>query len=117
MNDRVTRAQIEAKVQTVNRMLGMTDVRYNTIGAIETAWAYGGVKIIQITEGLGSTDLSQFSYGTVPQADNFLDGMLRAIQIMKRAAIAATEETTYSCCQPAKDSKGATHAATCGSVI
>jgi len=84
MADRVTRAQLEAKVQTVNSMLGFRDVTYRTVGAIELALAYGGTKVVQITEHHGARELSPDGYGTMKQAATFLDGMLAALRIAKQ---------------------------------
>lgn len=90
MADRMTRPRLEAKVQTVNRLLGFRDVTYRTVGAIELQYAYGGVQVGQITEGHGISTLSTDGYGTMAQAGTFLDGMMAALRIRQQLPGAST---------------------------
>lgn len=82
MTERINRAHVDAKVVTVNRMLGIENPNWNVPGSVELDGAYGGHRVDQVTsEGHSVTPLSGFGYGTLRECANFLDGMIAALRI------------------------------------
>lgn len=80
MPDRITRPMVDARCQTINRMLGITDPAWNTPGTIQIAGAYGGTKVERVTSREGSsTDLTH-GYSPLRETYMFLQGMIAAIE-------------------------------------
>lgn len=80
MTMRITTAHLEAKVATINAMLGVENPSYNVPGTIEIAGAYGGTAVHQVVNtGHGVSILT--GYGTKREAGMFLDGMIAALRI------------------------------------
>lgn len=79
--ERITLAQVEYKVNIVNRLLGITNPAYNVPGTVELDRAYGGTRVVQVVnEGHGITVLSRDGFGTLRQADSFLSGMIAGLE-------------------------------------
>lgn len=79
MSSRITQAHIDAKVDTVNSLLG---VQYPEVGAIYLYMAYGGVSVAEtINEHGGIRQLT--GIGTKREAATFLDGMIIGIREAK----------------------------------
>lgn len=75
---RVTKKDLESLVNELNKAKGFdpADVKYNTVGAYQLDWAYGGVKLVKITNsGGGQTNISTGGYGTKKELYLFLRGM------------------------------------------
>jgi hypothetical protein len=81
MTYRITRAHVEAKLDTINRMLGNTDP--NGVGTLELSGAYGGWAIHQIcNEARGVRDLTG-GHGPLREASLFASGMIAALRIVE----------------------------------
>jgi hypothetical protein len=82
MTQRMTKAHVEAKLATVNRMIGTPDPDWNTPRSIKLDGAYNGWRVVQVpSDGRGDSALSGFGYGTLRECANFLDGMIAALRL------------------------------------
>lgn len=76
MSNRVTQKDLELLVAELNEAKGITDAKRNTVGAYVLDYAYGGVKLAQVTsEGGGQRNISPGGYGTKKELYIFLRGM------------------------------------------
>lgn len=78
MSNRITQKDLESLVNELNEAKGFDprDVYYNTVGAYQLDYAYGGVKLVKITSTGGSqTNVSTGGYGTKKELYIFLRGM------------------------------------------
>lgn len=76
MSNRITQKVLEQEVAKLNEAKGITDAKWNTVGAYKLDYAYGGVKLVKITsEGGGCTNVSTGGYGTKRELYLFLRGM------------------------------------------
>lgn len=84
MTNRITRKQVDAKVDIVNRMLGFDPetVTYKSVGAVQLYGAYGGWQIHQlVNEAGGVRVLSNDGCGPLRLAAAFLDGMITGLRM------------------------------------
>ena len=57
--ERTTQAQLESLVDRINDIKGLKDVQYNTVGGYLLDGAYGGWKLVKVTnESGGQTDIT-----------------------------------------------------------
>lgn len=84
--NRITDEHLEAKVDTVNRLMGIeVPTPYSTNNAVHLYKAYGSVAVhAYVGPHGGSSDLS--TLGTKREAANFLDGMIKAIRLYTQGA-------------------------------
>lgn len=75
---RITINHLRYKVERINAINGYDDVTYSTIGAIRIGRAYGGARIERVCNRYGGIN-ALTGYGTMREADNFLAGMLAAL--------------------------------------
>jgi hypothetical protein len=78
---RITRKILEAKVATVNGLLGfdVDALQYNTVGSVQLYGAYGATAVHRVVnEAHGITDLSGF--GTMKETAAFLSGMITGLR-------------------------------------
>jgi hypothetical protein len=80
---RVTDKHLEAKVSTINAMLGfdVDALECNTVGSIQLYHAYGASQIHRVANAAhGVSQLS--TLGTKRETAEFLSGMIAALRIM-----------------------------------
>lgn len=73
--ERIREAHLQSIVDTLNTNAGFNpkEVSYNTVGAYELDYAYGGVKLNKITNNAGGvTTVSNGGYGTKRELYNQL---------------------------------------------
>lgn len=78
MSNRITRKDLESLVNELNEAKGFDpkSVQYNTVGAYQLDYAYGGVKLVKIASPSGGqTNVSTGGYGTKKELYIFLRGM------------------------------------------
>lgn len=76
--NRITNAMLDARVATINRMLGFGDEpAYSTVGAIVLEGAYGSTAVAQYCNKSGGVRMLH-DYGTKREAYVFLNGMIQA---------------------------------------
>lgn len=82
MATRITRGHVEAKLATVNRMLGIEKPGPFAPGSVDLGGAYGGWRVEQVTSKDHSIRvLSTSGYATMRDCDTFVDGMIAALRI------------------------------------
>jgi hypothetical protein len=75
-SNRITQKDLESMVNDLNEANGITDAKWNTVGAYQLDYAYGGVKLVKImSSGGGQTNVSPGGYGTKRELYIFLRGM------------------------------------------
>lgn len=78
---RMTDKIIDAKCDTVNRLLGIPeDQPYSTEGAVRRYSAYGQTGVHRVTKGGGVDTIKPL--GTKSEAAMFLDGMVAALRMV-----------------------------------
>jgi hypothetical protein len=81
---RITRKHLEAKVSTVNSMLGHPEPQWNTVGSI---WLYSandaGTKVHRIVNTSGGVNDIMPLLGTNREVNEFLRGMIAALSIAR----------------------------------
>ena len=83
MTQRMTISHIEAKVDTVNRILGFDPdaVSWDTVGAITLYRAYGSTGVRQTLNKSGGERDLMGGLGTMRECAHFLNGMIQALRI------------------------------------
>ena len=83
MTQRMTISHIEAKVDTVNRLLGFdpAEVKWNTVGAVCLERAYGATGVRQTSNESGGERDLMGGLGTMRECAHFLNGMIQALRI------------------------------------
>lgn len=82
MSARITDKFLQARVNTVNRMLGFdpASVTWNTVGAVVLYGAYGATAVHRVSNTSGGvSDLS--GLGTKREISFFLAGMIEALRV------------------------------------
>lgn len=88
---RITRAFVEARVDTVNRLLGFeAPVEFSTVGAVYLYGAYGDWAVHQWTNEAGGIR-TLHELGSHREASIFLGGMIAALREVQVREIAAEE--------------------------
>lgn len=112
MSNVITTRMLEAAVNRLNTMTGNPVLSYDTPKTPEEAkqysrghvpqkgnyhidGAYGGVKLIQFTNGSGCRDISNNGYGTKRELYNFIHAMLEGVEVGKVKG-AEDYKTAYS---------------------
>jgi hypothetical protein len=85
MTQRITDGMIEARIDTINRMLGheTVPVPYSTIGGVVRASAYGGTGVHRYNNEFGGVSDLFGGYSTKREVYNFLQGMIQALRIVE----------------------------------
>ena len=66
---RVTQHDLEISVANLNRITGFGEnVKYNTNGAYQLDWAYGGVQLVRVCNNVGGVETIS-SGGYVPKRE------------------------------------------------
>jgi hypothetical protein len=83
---RITVTHLQAKVDTLNAMLGHDAPEWNTVGSVRLYRAYGGTGVHRVmnTSG-GVTELAPI--GTAKEANAFLSGIITALRITREANV------------------------------
>lgn len=84
---RITRAFLEARVDTVNRLLGHpVPTPYSTDGAVTLSLAYGGYAVHQWSGPNGGRSSLTDGHGPAREAALFLGGMIAALRAVEAQA-------------------------------
>jgi len=87
MTTRITNANLEGKIRSVNTLLGNDpDAPYSTIGLVHLYGAYGMTGVHRYANEHGGVSDLMGNLGTKREVATFLDGMITALRI--------TQETT-----------------------
>ena len=86
---RTTRVRLENMVTSINKMLGLPETQYTkkgseyipNIGNLHIDGAYGGVGLHQMYNDGGGIEAIKHGYGTKPEMDIFLQGMVAALRL------------------------------------
>jgi hypothetical protein len=86
MAERITEKFLQARIDTVNRLLGFDPetVRWNTVGTVQLYGAYGATAVHRVVNDAGGvSDLS--GLGTRREIGLYLAGMIEALRITQGA--------------------------------
>ena len=84
MTYRITDAHLEAKVETINKMLGFKgDEPYSTPGMVVLAGAYGGKGVHRYCNTAGGVSDLMGGYYTKREVSHFLNGMIQALRAVE----------------------------------
>lgn len=79
---RITAAHLEAKVSTINRLLGFASgAPYPTPGAVLLYSAYGGRGVHRVSNTAGGQEDLMGGCQPARECSRFLDGMIAALRI------------------------------------
>lgn len=84
MTQRITKAHLQAKVDTVNRMLGIDpEAPYSTIGKVTLSGAYGGTGVHRYVNVFGGVADLMGGHYSKREVGHFLNGMIAALRIVR----------------------------------
>lgn len=93
MTQRINVAFLEARVDTVNRMLGYpVPTPYGTEGAVTLSRSYGGYAVHQWNGPHGGVSSLTAGHGPARETAGFLGGMIAALRAAEKANILVSPE-------------------------
>ena len=82
---RITVKHLEAKVETINAMLGYESPAWNVVGSVHLYQAFSAYGVHRVVNTSGGVDSIMPEMGTAREARQFLSGMISALRIARES--------------------------------